>query len=124
MYGNQIPRGPDALKCPLWKKPMADVCHTCPWWCEVRGKDPQSTQEVGSWGCAISWWPKLMVENSQRQMQTAASVDKVATEVKTAATQGHETTVSLVGLLNRAIDVPNRLAVAPPTDTLQIEDQS
>ncbi len=83
----QIPRGPDDLICPLHKQAMANVCHTCPWWQLVRGKHPQTEEELDRWDCAIALLPLLLIENSQRQMQTAASVDKVATEIKQGADQ-------------------------------------
>lgn len=77
----QIPHGPKNLKCPFWHKPMSQVCHTCPCWVLVRGKDPQSTQEVDRWDCAVAWLPMLLIENAQQSRQAGASADKVATEV-------------------------------------------
>ena len=77
----QIPRGPDNLYCPLWKRPQSKVCHTCPLWVQLRGKDPQSEQEIDSWGCSLMWLPKLLIENAQQSRQNGASADKVATEV-------------------------------------------
>ena len=35
----QIPRGPDNLFCPDWKKPMSKVCHTCPLWMKLPVQD-------------------------------------------------------------------------------------
>ena len=45
------------MKCPLWKKPMKSVCHTCSWWTHIRGKHPQGEEIVDQWGCAIAWLP-------------------------------------------------------------------
>lgn len=77
----QIPHGPDNLKCPLWKKTMSQVCHTCPCWVLIRGKNPQGTEEIDRWDCAIAWLPMLLIENAQQSRQAGASADKVATEV-------------------------------------------
>ena len=77
----QVPHGPEDLKCPFLKKSMDQVCHTCPMWTQVRGKHPQSLEEIDRWDCSLALLPLLLIENSQRQMQTAASVDKVASEI-------------------------------------------
>jgi hypothetical protein len=77
----QIPRGEDHLYCPFWQKPQSEVCHKCPLWVQLRGKDPQSTQEVDAWGCSLMWLPKLLIEGAQQSRQAGASADKVATEV-------------------------------------------
>lgn len=47
----------------------------CKFWVHLRGKDPQSTQEVDEYSCAITWIPILLIENSQFVRQTAAAVD-------------------------------------------------
>ena len=77
----QIPRGPDNLVCPLHRKAMVKVCHTCPMWVQVRGKNPQSSEEVDQWNCSLAWLPVLMIENSQMQRQTNASIDSFRNEV-------------------------------------------
>jgi hypothetical protein len=77
----QIPRGEDHLDCPLWQKPMSEVCHKCPLWVQIRGKDPQSLQEIDAWGCSLMWLPKLILEGAQASHQAGASADKVANEV-------------------------------------------
>jgi len=102
----QIPVGPDHLKCPLWKQTMDKVCHKCPLWVQLRGKNPQSTEEIDEWNCALAFLPILLVENSQRQMQTAASIQEQTAIVQRAGQHGYETTAMLTGLLNRALDIP------------------
>lgn len=62
---SQIPRGPEHLTCPMRGKAMNKVCHTCPWWTQVRGKNPQSEAEVDRWDCAIAFLPLLAVETTQ-----------------------------------------------------------
>lgn len=109
MMKRQIPRGSDDLKCPLLKKAMVDVCHTCPWWQQIRGKHPQSLEDLDRWDCAIALLPLLMIENSQRQMQTAASVDKVATEMQKTDQQSNAVIATLITQLNRAMDVPRQI---------------
>lgn len=61
--------------CPLHRKDMSKVCHTCPWWVLVRGKHPQTEQPLDHWDCSIAWMPILLIENSQMQRQTGAAVE-------------------------------------------------
>lgn len=78
----QIPRGEEHLNCPFWQQPMSEVCHMCPLWVQIRGKDPQSMNEIDAWGCSLMFLPKLIIENAQEARQAGASMDKMATEVK------------------------------------------
>lgn len=66
----------DGEFCPLIK----NVCarHQCAWFIKLVGMDPQTGQQVDKFGCAVSWLPMLLIENSNQQRQTAAGVDKVA----------------------------------------------
>ena len=48
---------------------------------KVVGKNPNTGQEVDEWGCAISWLPILMIENSQQQRSTGAAVESFRNEI-------------------------------------------
>lgn len=53
----------------------------CAWFLKIRGKDPQSEQEIEDWGCAMAWMPIMMIENSQMQRQTGAAVESFRNEM-------------------------------------------
>jgi hypothetical protein len=76
----KIPRGDDHLICPMWQKSMAEVCHTCPWWVEVKGKHPQTGEDASDWNCAIAWGPVLAINTAQQARQTAAAVESFRNE--------------------------------------------
>lgn len=66
--------------CPLNKfKPCKKF--DCAWYIKVMGKDPQTNADIEDWRCAISWFPMLLIENSQRQMQTGAAVESFRNEM-------------------------------------------
>ena len=65
--------------CPLIKKDCIGL--QCSWFMLVRGKNPQSGQDVDEWGCAMTWLPVLLIENSQQQRQTGAAVESFRNEV-------------------------------------------
>lgn len=65
--------------CPLIKKDCIGL--QCSWFMQVRGKHPQTGEDVDEWGCAVTWMPVLLIENSQQQRQTGAAVESFRNEV-------------------------------------------
>ena len=60
--------------CPLLGgKPCVES--RCKFWIHLRGKDPQSMNEIDQQDCSIAWLPILLIENAQFVRQTAAAVD-------------------------------------------------
>ena len=49
----------------------------CSWFTQIRGIHPQTGQEIDDWGCAVTWMPTLLIENSQQQRQTGAAVESL-----------------------------------------------
>ena len=64
--------------CPL----IGEECMKlkCEWFTQVRGKNPNTGEEVDEWGCAVTWLPMLLIENSQQQRQTGAAVESARNE--------------------------------------------
>ncbi len=77
----QIPRGPDDLYCPQWRKRMSTVCHTCPLWMQLRGVNPNTGEAVDQWQCAWASLPMLMVENAQQSRQNGAATESMRNEM-------------------------------------------
>jgi len=69
------PHADEGQICPLHQKDMSEVCHKCPWWCRVVGKNPQSEEMIDDWRCAVALLPMLLVENAQMQRQTGAAME-------------------------------------------------
>ena len=53
----------------------------CAWFIKIRGKNPNTGQDVDDYGCAIAWMPILMIENSQQQRSTGAAVESFRNEM-------------------------------------------
>ena len=64
--------------CPLIKKDCIGL--KCSWYTQMRGTNPQTGEPVDEWGCAVTWMPLLMIENSQQQRQTGAAVESFRNE--------------------------------------------
>lgn len=65
--------------CPLIKEDCKGIA--CSWFTQMRGTNPSSGQPVDEWGCAVTWLPVLLVENSQQQRQTGAAVESFRNEM-------------------------------------------
>ena len=71
----QVPHANEGTICPLHKQDVSEVCHKCPWWTRLIGKNPQSEEMMDGWQCAIAMLPMLLVENAQVSRQTGAAVE-------------------------------------------------
>ena len=65
--------------CPLIKKDCVGL--QCSWFTQIRGINPNTGEPVDEWGCAITWMPMLLIENSQQQRSTGAAVESFRNEV-------------------------------------------
>lgn len=68
----------------------------CAYFVTLAGSNPQTGEPINEGKCAINWLPILTIENSNEQRKTAASVDKVATEV------------------SKTRDIPIQIELTPP----------
>ena len=85
------------LSCPLGHKceELRDgALHRCAWFTHLRGTNPNTGEETNERGCAISWLPVLLVENSQQQRSTAAAVESFRNEM----VRANEMTTQFLGL--------------------------
>jgi hypothetical protein len=64
--------------CPLVQGPCKKL--ECTWFTQIRGTNPNSGEPVDEWGCAVTWLPVLLIENSQMQRQTGAAVESLRNE--------------------------------------------
>jgi|TARA_B100001057_G_scaffold259204_1_gene259397 hypothetical protein len=64
--------------CPLIGKDCIGM--ECSWFTQVRGRHPQTGEEIDEWGCAVTWMPVLLIDNTQQQRQTGAAVESFRNE--------------------------------------------
>lgn len=67
--------------CPFHRKDVSKVCHKCPLYVLIRGKNPQTGEDVDNWGCSLAWTPVLTIENTQQQRATGAAVEDFRNEM-------------------------------------------
>ena len=89
MGGCCAPRGKQmqietVLSCPLGSKCEEikdNKLHRCAWFIQLAGINPTTGLQQDERGCAMSWVPILLIENSQQQRSTAAAVESFRNEV-------------------------------------------
>ena len=77
----KAPHADEGLICPLHKQDMSEVCHKCPFWTQLRGKHPQTGQEIDEWQCAIAMLPLLMIETSRNVKGNQAATESMRNEI-------------------------------------------
>ncbi len=117
----QIPHGPEDRNCPFWQKPMSEVCHNCELWKKLRGRDPQSMQEMDEYRCSFWWLPTLLIENSAQQRSTAAAVETMTTEIKKTDVESTATINTLMGLINQTMHQATVTAAALQAANQQLQ---
>lgn len=79
----KIPHADEGFLCPLHKVDTSTVCHKCPWWTHVIGKNPQSEEMLDDWRCAVALLPMLLIEGSQQTRQAGAAVESLRNTIVT-----------------------------------------
>lgn len=65
--------------CPLIKDDCIQL--KCAWFMQIRGKHPQTGQDIDEWGCTVAWTPLLLIENAKLQRETGAAVESFRNEM-------------------------------------------
>jgi len=77
-----------SAECPLGAKceevkevDGKQVLYRCPWFVQVRGRDPNNGTEIDHWGCAIAWMPTLLINTANETRQGAAATESFRNEM-------------------------------------------
>lgn len=88
------------ITCPYtWhEKKCRDLALDCPKFIRIEGKNPQSDEHVSEYGCADTFLPMMMIENSQQQRATAAAVESFRNEMVNANRVSRQALLAAAGL--------------------------
>lgn len=98
--------------CPLGSKCEEikdNVIHRCAWFIEIKGNHPQTGKPIEQRGCAMTWMPVLLIENSQQQRSTGAAVESFRNEM----TQANE--------INQGIMLAAMTKTQPTIQTIEVK---
>lgn len=107
------------LTCPLGQKCQEikdNKLHQCVWFIKLAGANPNTGEMLDEYGCAMSWMPILMIENSQQQRSTSAAVESFRNEMVRAT----ETNQQILYSAMKVVSVDD----VPPQDIKVIESDS
>lgn len=91
------------LTCPLGSKCEEikdNAIHKCAWYTKLAGTNPNTGEVVDEVGCAITWMPMLLIENSMQQRSTSAAVESFRNEM----TQANESSQQLLLATAQIVD--------------------
>lgn len=60
---------------------MEDVCHKCPWWLQIRGRNVNTNVDIDNWGCAVGFLPMLLIENAAQTRGAAAATEDARNQI-------------------------------------------
>lgn len=71
------------IKCRYtnFKKKCRDLCQNCPAWIHIQGTNPQTGVPEDYWNCADALVPILLMDNTQKQIETGAAIESFRNEV-------------------------------------------
>ncbi len=104
----QIPHADPGFDCPLWQKPVETVCHKCPWWMQLRGKNHNTGDDIDNWGCAIGFLPMLLIENAHQMRGAAAATESLRNELVDGVVEAVAVAAENAGRLIDARNDPRR----------------
>lgn len=76
-----IPPGPKDVYCPLWRKPMAKVCHTCAFYVKGESTNQQTGQRSETWSCAVPMLVIMQSETKTQIIQNGAATESLRNEL-------------------------------------------
>ena len=53
----------------------------CAWFIQIRGRHPQTGEEIDEYGCAMAMMPMLMIENSRQTSQAGSAIESFRNEM-------------------------------------------
>ena len=80
-----IPPGPKDIYCPLWRKPMCKVCHTCAFYVSGESTNQATGKKSVTWSCAIPMGVIMQSETKTQIIQHAAATESLRNELVRAA---------------------------------------
>jgi len=72
------------MTCPLGStcEEIKDgAIYRCAWFIEVKGENPNTGEALNERGCAMTWLPMLMIDNSMRQRSTNSAIESFRNEM-------------------------------------------
>ncbi len=101
--------------CPLIGKDCIGL--ECSWYTQIRGQNPNTGEPVDEWGCAVTWMPMLLIENSQQQRSTSSGVESFRNEM----VKANSTNIDVLSAAAQMLQ-ESRIQKVIPADIKEVEE--
>ena len=101
--------------CPLIGKDCIEL--ECSWYTQIRGQNPNTGEPVDEWGCAVTWMPMLLIENSQQQRSTSSGVESFRNEM----VKANSTNIDVLSAAAQMLQ-ESRIQKVIPADIKEVEE--
>ena len=91
-------------------------------WVQVQGVHPQTGEALSRWECVDNLTPMLLLESTQQQRQTCASIDRLRHETAQRGDSQREAMIQAVAALPAALERPAVLALSSAPRALEKPD--
>lgn len=91
------------------------VLYRCPWYVQVRGRDPNTGNEIDHWSCAIAWLPTLLINTANEVRQGAAATESFRNDMVRQGDQTQQVMLAAQALQTRLLQRSNRDALDSDT---------
>lgn len=104
------PQASAGMKCPLWRKDMSKVCHTCEFWNKITGQSPiarflgDTGEWIDKWGCTLSHQHLFQATAAKATCDQTKELNELRNEVGTA----HRTQSGLAAELTQSMQLQVR----------------
>lgn len=77
-YGVEKPKSRSQLSCPfMGGKKMCTVCHKCNFWEHIRGKNPNTGEDIDRWDCTLKLQYLMQMENNKFTYELGSAVESM-----------------------------------------------
>ena len=76
------PIAPKGTICPLHRKDVSRVCHTCAWYTRIQGVNPQTGEHLDKWLCAITAQVLAVLDVGKAATAGAATTQELRNDMK------------------------------------------
>lgn len=74
-------------RCPLWRKDVSKVCHTCEWYSRIQGMHPQTGEQLDKWMCAVTAQLLATLDAGKAATVGAATTQELRNDMQRERTQ-------------------------------------
>ena len=78
---NSVPHARPGITCPLHRRDVSKVCHTCAWWVGLQWQNDKTMQWEEKWDCAMPLLAKSQTDVVRMTARSAKATDDMKEEI-------------------------------------------